>query len=97
MCVCVGWNVEKKTFNVGLHAISSAFSLSEVATSAHSFHGHKRVVTRGGSGAKLLLGRRRVSQGWQKHFSFGQAKCSTMQALCTCVEAAKQLIIHTKQ
>ena len=25
---------------------------------------------------KLLLGRRRVSQGWQKHFSFDQAKYS---------------------
>jgi len=37
---------------------------------------------------KLLLGKEK----WQKHFSFGKAKHSTTQALCICVEAAKQLI-----
>jgi len=42
-----------------------------------------------GLGGKLLLGRRRVSQGWQKHFCFGQAKYSAgIMHLCRYCEAA---------
>jgi len=48
-----------------------------------------------GLGGKLLLGRRRVSQGWQKHFSL--VRQNIVQALCTYVEAVKQQIIHTKR
>jgi len=31
---------------------------------------------RQGTGGKLLFGRRRLNQGWQRHFSFGEAKYS---------------------
>jgi len=42
-----------------------------------------------GLGANFCLGRRRVSQGWQKHFSFGQAKYSAgVMHLCEGCKAA---------